>query len=151
MHPSPWFTSIKAIQCICMTITLLSRHWCSSGIMLVWNVRDQGLILHCGIRFCCLGEPTVTFDTQLLDSLTYCLFGQKCEDMFSRGRGHKSHGRQLPWWSSSMMLTWNVRDCGLIPYWDTTVFLSVGTHCYIFDLNIYGIRDPDQEYIFSPK
>ena len=47
-------------------------------------------------NFFCPSQPTVTFSTQLLDSLTYRLFSQRYEDMiFPKGGGGEFHDRQL--------------------------------------------------------
>ena len=56
------------------------------------------------------------------------------EDLFSPWSG-QSEGSQVSWWSSSMMLTRNVRDLGSNPCWGTELFfesliVTNSTHCY---------------------
>ena len=83
------------------------------------------------MEFFCPFEPTFTLCTQLWDSLTYCLFGQKHEDLLSSKRA------QLLWWSSGMMLTQSVRHQCSISHWGIEFSCSLGHTITVQKLHIW--------------
>ena len=96
---------------------------CLGGLvvmMLAWNVREWGSIPCWGTEFFGLSEPTVTFGTQLWDSLIY-LYGQSVRTCFPQ-RGVNVMADSCLGGLAVMMLTRNARDPGLIPHWGTELF-----------------------------
>ena len=80
----------------------------SSSMMLSQNARDQGSIPHWSKELFCPLQPKVTFCAQIWDSSTCCLVGSM-RTCFPEKEG-ECHSGQLAWWSSSTILTQNVKD-----------------------------------------